>query len=146
MYAAVLMSIFLTCTSAMLVARYKKYFINSIVGTSRSGRATLSGVSPVADLEHQLGGGGGCIIIYPGFARLISFEINLISKEISRPASPEYMNMHPPPHINTLDQPLYFPTDWLQAKNTFTEMNVMFTVLKTEHSHDRIPKTDAYKI
>ena len=42
----------------MLVARYKKYFINSIVGTSCSGRATLSGVSPVADLERYLGGGG----------------------------------------------------------------------------------------
>ena len=41
----------------MLVARYKKYFINSIVGTSCSGRATLSGVSPVADLERYLGGG-----------------------------------------------------------------------------------------
>ena len=53
----VLMSIFLTCTSAMLVARYKKYFINSIVGTSCSGRATLSGVSPVANLERYLGGG-----------------------------------------------------------------------------------------
>ena len=52
----VLMSIFLTCTSAMLVARYKKYFINSIVGTGCSGRATLAGVSPVADLKCYLGG------------------------------------------------------------------------------------------
>ena len=48
----VLMSIFLTYTSAMLVARYEKYLINSIVSTSCSGRATLSGVSPVVDLER----------------------------------------------------------------------------------------------
>ena len=35
---------FLTCMSAMLVVRHKRlYFINSIVGISRSGRATLSG-------------------------------------------------------------------------------------------------------
>ena len=40
--------------------------------------------------------------------------------------------MHPP--INTLDPPLCLPTDWLQAKNTFTEMNIMFTALKAEHS------------
>ena len=32
--------------------------------------------------------------IYSGSAPLISFEINLISKEISE-AEPEYMNMHP---------------------------------------------------
>ena len=42
------------------------------------------------------GGGGGCIFIYSGDARLISFEINFISKETSR-AEPEYMNIHPPP-------------------------------------------------
>ena len=41
------------------------------------------------------GGGGGCIFIYSGSARLISFEINFISKETSR-AEPEYMNIHPP--------------------------------------------------
>ena len=41
-------------------------------------------------------GGGGCIFIYSGFARLISFEINFITKETSR-AEPEYMNIHPPP-------------------------------------------------
>ena len=34
---------------------------------------------------------------------VITFEINFISKEISRP-EPEYMNMHPP--INTLFPPL----------------------------------------
>ena len=41
------------------------------------------------------GGGGGCIFIYSGSARLTSFEINFISKETSR-AEPEYMNIHPP--------------------------------------------------
>ena len=38
---------------------------------------------------------GGCIFIYSGRARLVSFEIKLISKEVSR-AEPEYMNIHPP--------------------------------------------------
>ena len=41
-------------------------------------------------------GGGGCIFIYSGSARLVSFEINFISKETSR-AEPEYMNIRPPP-------------------------------------------------
>ena len=39
--------------------------------------------------------GGGCIFIYSGAARLVSFEIKLISKEVNR-AEPEYMNIHPP--------------------------------------------------
>ena len=39
--------------------------------------------------------GEGCIFIYSGSARLVSFEIKLISKEASR-AEPEYMNIHPP--------------------------------------------------
>ena len=39
-----------------------------------------------------IGGGGGCIFIYSGSARLASFEINFISKETSQ-AEPEYMNM-----------------------------------------------------
>ena len=30
-----------------------------------------------------IGGGGGCIFIYSGYARLTSFEINFISKETS---------------------------------------------------------------
>ena len=48
------------------------------------------------------GGGGGCIFIYSGYARLTSFDINFISKETSR-AVPEYMNIHPPPPpINVL--------------------------------------------
>ena len=37
---------------------------------------------------------GGCIFIYSGYARLISFEVNFITKETSR-AEPEYMNIHP---------------------------------------------------
>ena len=40
--------------------------------------------------------GGGGIFIYSGSARLVSFEIKLISKEVSR-AEPEYMNIHPTP-------------------------------------------------
>ena len=47
-------------------------------------------------VARTLTGGGGCIFIYSGSARLISFEINFISKGTSR-AEPEYMNIHPPP-------------------------------------------------
>ena len=59
-----------------------------------------------------VGGGGGCIFIYSCSARRISFEMNLISKEIRR-AEHEYMNIHPPtppPPINALVTPLL--TDW----------------------------------
>ena len=42
---------------------------------------------------------GGCIFMYSGYSRLISFEINFITKETSR-AEPEYMNIHPPPPTN----------------------------------------------
>ena len=49
---------------------------------------------PGPALERELGG-GGCTFIYSGYARLISFEINFITKETSR-AEPEYMNIHPP--------------------------------------------------
>ena len=42
-----------------------------------------------------IGGGGGCIFIYSGSARLVSFEMKLISKEVSR-EEPDYMNIHPP--------------------------------------------------
>ena len=54
---------------------------------------------------RTLMGGGGGIFIYSGSARLISFEINFISKETSW-AEPEYMNIHPPP-INTLAPALH---------------------------------------
>ena len=46
-------------------------------------------------VARTLIGGGGCMFIYSGSARLASFEINFISKETSR-AEPEYMNIHPP--------------------------------------------------
>ena len=35
-------------------------------------------------VARTLIGGGGCIFIYSGSARLVSFEIKLISKEVSR--------------------------------------------------------------
>ena len=41
------------------------------------------------------------MFIYSGSARLVSFEMKLISKEVSR-AEPEYMNIHPPPPISVL--------------------------------------------
>ena len=46
-------------------------------------------------VARALIGGGGCIFIYSGSARLVSFEIKLISNEVSR-AELEYMNIHPP--------------------------------------------------
>ncbi len=46
------------------------------------------------------------MLIYSCSARLISFEMNLISKEIRR-AEHEYLNIPPPPHtINVLITPL----------------------------------------
>ena len=39
--------------------------------------------------------GGGCLFIYSSSVWLLSLEIKLISKEVSR-AKPEYMNIHPP--------------------------------------------------
>ena len=47
-------------------------------------------------VARALIGGGGCIFIDSGAAQLVSFEIKLISKEVSQ-AEPEYMNIHPPP-------------------------------------------------
>ena len=53
-------------------------------------------------VARALIGGRGCIFIYSGSARLVSFEIKLISKEVSR-AGPEYMNKHPsPPPVSVL--------------------------------------------
>ena len=49
--------------------------------------------------------------MYSGSARLISFEINLISKKISWP-EPKYMKIHP--QINTLDSPLISENGVLQ--------------------------------
>ena len=52
----------------------------------------------VRAVPRALIGGEGCIFIYSGPARLVSFEIKLISKEVSR-AEPEYMNIPPPPQL-----------------------------------------------
>ena len=57
------------------------------IGTQQTARAAA---------RTLIGGGGGCIFIYSDSARLVSFDIKLISKEISR-AEPKYMNIHPPP-------------------------------------------------
>ena len=38
---------------------------------------------PYRAVARTLIGGGGCIFIYSGYARLTSFEINFISKETS---------------------------------------------------------------
>ena len=58
-------------------------------------------------------GGGGCIFIYSGYARLISFEINFITKVTSQ-TEPEYMNIHTP--ISVLAPALYI-------KSTLTVSN-----------------------
>ena len=54
-------------------------------------------------LERYLRG-GGCIFIYSSYARLISFEINFITKETSRAERIEYMcriyEYTPPPPPN----------------------------------------------
>ena len=53
-----------------------------------------------------MGGGGVYIFIYSCSVRLISFKMNLISKEFRR-AEHEYMNIPPPPPpINALVTPL----------------------------------------
>ena len=48
---------------------------------------TLIGISQqygrTRAVARTLIGGGGCIFIYSGYARLTSFEINFISKETS---------------------------------------------------------------
>ena len=59
--------------------------------------ADIKGIKSRA-VTRALIGGGGCIFIYSSSAWLVSFEIKLISKEVSR-AKPEYMNIHPPPQL-----------------------------------------------
>ena len=44
---------------------------------------------------------GACLFIYSCYARRVSFEINLNSKETRR-AEHEYMNKHPPPPVSVL--------------------------------------------
>ena len=57
-------------------------------------------------------GGRGCIFIYSGYARLISFEINFITKETSR-TEPEYMNIHPPISVLALALNMVDTVLWL---------------------------------
>ena len=56
----------------------------------------VSGSERVFTFHRAVAGAliGGCIFIYSGSARLVCFEIKLISKEVSQ-AEPEYMNIHP---------------------------------------------------
>ena len=58
-------------------------------------------------VARTLIGGVGCIFIYSGSARLVSFQIKLISKEVSR-AEPEYMNIPPPPQLAFWRRPCTF--------------------------------------
>ena len=52
-----------------------------------------------AQVARTLIGGGGDVYSYiRGYARLISFEINFITKETCQ-AEPECMNLHPPPQL-----------------------------------------------
>ena len=62
------------------------------------------------------------MFIYSGSARLVSFEIKLISKEISR-AEPEYMNIHLPP-ISVLAMALL--TNHLCSAAFYAESYVFF--------------------
>ena len=47
-------------------------------------KACLYVVEFSAVARALIGGGGGGVFIYSGSARLVSFEIKLISKEVSR--------------------------------------------------------------
>ena len=69
----------------------------SLLSQSDSETRNSFSIDSARAIARTLIGGGGCIFIYSGFARLISFEINFISKETSR-AEPEYMSIHPPPN------------------------------------------------
>ena len=53
--------------------------------------------------------GGGVYSYIRGYARLISFEINFITKETCQ-AEPECMNIHPPPLISVLEPALKLPS------------------------------------
>ena len=79
---------FLKQCKMQIFGRFKSRFEQQYVSCSktRAGARTL------------IGGGGGVHIHISGYARLISFEINIITKETSR-AEPEYMNIHLPPSL-----------------------------------------------
>ena len=61
-------------------------------------------------VARALIGGGGCIFIYSGSDRLVSFEIKLISKEVSRGRTRIY-EYTPPPPISVLATALIM-TGW----------------------------------
>ena len=67
---------------------------------------------------------GGCIFIYSGSAQLVSFEIKLISKEISQ-AEPEYMNIHPP--ISVLATALTGPLLKIRCVRKVIDMKSLYT-------------------
>ena len=76
---------FIICTTILFMFYIADSEVKELIirHTSRAGART------------QIGGGGGCIFIYSGHSRLISFEINFITKETNR-AESENMNIHPP--------------------------------------------------
>ena len=74
-----------TCIYTTCIMNYYIFRISHFMSTRVRSRA----------VARTLIGGGGCIFIYSGYARLTSFEIDFSSKETSR-AEPEYMNIHPP--------------------------------------------------
>ena len=59
-------------------------------------RTLMSRLTTRAVARALIGGGGVYIHIFK-LCPLVSFEIKIISKEVSR-AEPEYMNIHPPPN------------------------------------------------
>ena len=79
--------------------KLETYYIDRRTGTAHKvlcvGKNS-SRIKATRAVARALIGGGGCIFIYSGSARLVSFEIKLISKEATR-AEPEYMNITPPP-------------------------------------------------
>ena len=86
---------FLVCLTLGNMARKQCFLVCPPLGNMEEKQGFR--ISPLsrAVARTLIGGGGGCIFIYSGSARLVSFEIKLISNEISR-AEPEYMNIHPP--------------------------------------------------
>ena len=72
------------CHSATYVHTDNQGILKTLTSVCRAGARVLIGAE--------------CIFIYSGSAQLFSFEIKLISKEISR-AEPEYMNIPPPPQL-----------------------------------------------
>ena len=61
--------------------------------------------------------------MYSGLGRLISFEMRLISKRISR-TEPECMIMPPPP-INVLDPPLFLQPSYCNKERQILKAIVL---------------------